>query len=302
MKTILSILPAFYAGNIQPGTLTSSCLLDGTVHVDFAYEPADMNLGYAFVGASNSTTCGHGSNQVSITKTDDSAGTWRITYNRNTCGFEGDVFMANTTVSFSDGRQSGSNFLAMRRQAIDVVCRYDTFYKVEFNFDIDKTLEEYDATAFTSGGLQFRLDGFSDAERTSDLSTEVLYTGTPVYLTLSAVVAPELVSKLNFAPSKCVFRKTGGGEQSYTLFDATVNNCEQGFADLDFNLDFQVGDRTWDISYKLFTFGQDVASNYNIECDVFACYTADGMEPCRAVAEQCDDNYSDNVELWSPSP
>jgi len=300
MRTILSFLPAFFAGNIQPGTLTSSCSLDGTVQVDFAYEPVDMNLDFAFVGASNSTTCGHGSNQVSLSKIDNSAGTWRITYNRNTCGYEVDVFMANTTVTFSEGRQSGSTFLAMRRQAIDVICRFDTFYKVEYDFEVNKTLEEYDATAFTNGGLQFRLSGFSDAERTFDLSTEVLYTGTPVYLTLSAVVAPELISKLNFAPSKCVFRKTGEIDQSYTLFDSTVNSCDQAFADLDFDLEFQASDRTWDMSYKLFTFGEDTASNYNIECDVFACYTADGMEPCRAVAEQCDDNYSDNENLWSP--
>jgi len=301
MKNILTLLPAFYAGNIQPGTLTSTCSLDGTVQVDFAYEPADMALDYAFVGESNSTTCGHGSNQVSLSKIDNTAGTWRITYNRNTCGFEGDIMMANTTVSFSDGRQSGSNFLAMRRQAIDVVCRYDTFYTVQYDFSLNKTLEEYDATAFTSGGLQFRLNGFSDAARTSDLSTETLYSGTPVYLTLSAVVAPELVSQLNFAPSKCVFRKTGEINQSFTLFESTVNNCDQGFTDLDFSLDFQASDRTWDISYRLFTFGEDSASAYSIECDVFACYTADGMEACRAVAEQCDDNYSDNEDLWSPS-
>jgi len=210
--------------------------------------------------------------------------------------------MANTTVSFSDGRQSGSDFLALRRQQIDVVCRFDTFYTVQYDFSMNKTLEQYDATAFSSGGLQFRLNGFSDAARTTDLSGEALYTGTPVYLTLSPVVAPELVSKLNFAPSRCVFRKTGGVDQSFTLFESTVNSCNQDWAALDFNLDFQASDRTWDISYKLFTFGEDVASTYTIECDVHACYTADGMETCRAIAEQCDDNYSDNVGLWSPSP
>ena len=44
----------------------------------------------------------------------------------------------------------------------------------------------------------------------------------------------------------------------------------------------------------------DTASFYTIECDVYACYTADGMEPCRAIAEQCDDNYGDNFGLWYP--
>ena len=262
MRNILSFIPALCAGNIKPGTLQSSCSLDGTVNIDFAYEPADTDLNFAFVGESNSTTCGHGTNQVSLSKTDSSAGTWRITYNRHTCGYDGDIFMANTTVSFSEGKQSGSNFLALRRQTIDVVCRFDTVYKVEYDFSMNKTLEEYDATAFTSGGLQFRLDGFSDAERTNDLSDEALYSGTPVYLTLSAVVAPELLPKLNFAPSKCVFRKKGDFDQSFTLFEAVVNNCGQGFDDLEFELDFQASDRTWDMSYRLFTFGEDTQALY----------------------------------------
>ena len=303
MKHLAYLIPAFYAGNIQPGSLTASCSLNGDVQVDFTYEPADMALDFAFVGASNSTTCGHGTNSVALTKTDDSSGVWRITYNRNTCGYEGDIFKANTTVSFSEGRNTGVNFLALRRQTIDVVCAYENFHSVQFDFSMNKTLEEYDATAMTSGGLQFRLDAFSDAERQTELSVDTLYSGTPVYLSLSAVVAEDLRTQLTFAPSRCVFSKIDetGTDQSFTLFESSLNNCDQAFPELAFSLDFRAEDRIWDISYKLFTFGENVASSYILDCDVLACYTADGMEPCRVVAEQCDNDYNDNVDIWSPS-
>ena len=198
--------------------------------------------------------------------------------------------MSNTTVSFSEGVQSGSNFLAIRRQSIDVVCRFDNFYTVRYDFSMNKTIEEYAANAQTNGGLQFRLDGFSDAERQNELGSEALYTGTPIYLTLSADVADELRPKLKYAPSKCVFRKKESVDQSFTLFDYTQNNCDQEYSALDFSLDFQ-DDKTWDIRYKLFTFGTDFASTYALECDIYACYTDGGMEQCRAVAEQCDKNY-----------
>ena len=36
-------------------------------------------------------------------------------------------------------------------------------------FSLNKTLEEYDATAMTSGGLQFRMDVYNDAERQNEL-------------------------------------------------------------------------------------------------------------------------------------
>ena len=95
MKRIFTLFPALFAGNIRPGTLRSSCSLNGNVQIDFSYEPADMNLGFAFVGTSNSTTCGHGTNQLSLTKTDDQAGTWKINYNQKTCGYDGDIMMHN---------------------------------------------------------------------------------------------------------------------------------------------------------------------------------------------------------------
>jgi len=302
MRHFAYLIPALYAGNIQPGSLSATCSLNGDVQVDFSYEPAEMNLDYVFVGESNSTTCGHGTNLVTLTKTDDSAGVWRISYNRNTCGYEGDIFMANTTVSFSEGRSTGSHFLALKRQTVDVVCAYENFHSVQFDFSMNKTLEEYDATASTSGGLQFRLDAFSDAERQTELSLDTLYSGTQVYLSLSAVVAEDLRSQLNFAPSKCVFSKIDetGADQSFTLFESTENNCGQTFPELGFSLDFRAADRIWDISYKLFTFGENVASSYRLDCDVLACYTADGMEPCRVVAEQCDDEYNENIDIWSP--
>ena len=208
--------------------------------------------------------------------------------------------MSNTTVSFSDGRISGQNFLAMKRQTISVVCRFDRVQSVEYDFSLQKYLKEYDATAFTSGGLQFRLDAFSDSERKMALAVDTLYTGTPVYLSLSAVVAPELHSKLTFAPTRCVFKKTGVADQNFTLFEYNQNNCGQSFEEMEFEIDFRKNDRTWDISYKLFTFGENVASSYSLQCDVISCYTTDGMEPCRLVAETCDRDYTDNFNIWSP--
>ena len=80
MKRLILVIPAFYSGIIQPGSLSSSCSLDGNVQVDFSYEPADTDLDYAYVGAADSTSCGLGSGQVVLTKIDESDGTWRITY------------------------------------------------------------------------------------------------------------------------------------------------------------------------------------------------------------------------------
>ena len=116
MKRLIFVIPAFYTGIIQPGSLSSSCSLDGNVQVDFSYEPADTDLDSAFVGAADSTgciflkiqllkyelsnhyftivftnyeyntkntpctSCGLGSGQVALTKIDESDGTWRITY------------------------------------------------------------------------------------------------------------------------------------------------------------------------------------------------------------------------------
>merc|ERR1711988_1741707 len=134
---------------------------NGNVQIDFNYEPADMALDHAFVEASNSyffNSCGYENNQVLLTQISPNEGKWRITYNRNNCGYEGDLMMANTTVYFSEGRRSGSDFLVMKRQKIDVVCRYDSFYTVEFDFGMNKTLEKYASTALTSGGIEFRLD------------------------------------------------------------------------------------------------------------------------------------------------
>ena len=80
MKRLIFLIPAFYTGNIQPGSLSSSCSLDGTVQVDFSYEPADMDLDFAYVGSSESPSCGLGSGQVALSKVDESDGAWRIIY------------------------------------------------------------------------------------------------------------------------------------------------------------------------------------------------------------------------------
>ena len=50
MKRLIFVIPAFYTGIIQPGSLSSSCSLDGNVQVDFSYEPADTDLDYPYVG------------------------------------------------------------------------------------------------------------------------------------------------------------------------------------------------------------------------------------------------------------
>ena len=232
----------------------------------------------------------------------DPFGTWSIMYNYNTCGHTSDGVTTNTTVSFSEGRETGTNFLALERQTIDVVCTFETFYKVEYEFAMDKTLETHDDNS-VAGGIQFRMDAFSDAEKTTELDLDNLFSGTQVYLSLFPVVADEMMSIMTFAPTKCVFTKTEENvdDISFTLFESSENNCDQIYPELGFSLDFRAADQVWDISYKLFTFGENEASTYKLECDVVACYSTDGTETCREVAEQCDNDYSENVEFWSPS-
>lgn len=79
-------------GNIQAGSLQSNCNLNGQTEITFNYEPADVDLGFAFVGASNSTTCGHGTNRATLTKTNDQLGSYSLTFDRFYCGYEGDIF------------------------------------------------------------------------------------------------------------------------------------------------------------------------------------------------------------------
>ena len=93
MKELIFVIPAFYTGIIQPGSLSSSCSLDGNVQVDFSYEPADTDLDYAYVGSADSGFCGLESGQVALTKIDENDGTWRITYKPDRHHFhEGEKF------------------------------------------------------------------------------------------------------------------------------------------------------------------------------------------------------------------
>ena len=119
-------------------------------------------------------------------------------------------------------------------------------------------------------GIQFKMDAFSDAERSTDLDLDNLFSGTQAYLSLIPVVADELKSIMTFAPTKCVFTKTEENVDgiSFTLFESSENNCDQIYPELGFSLDFRAADQVWDISYKLFTFGENEASTYKLECDV----------------------------------
>ena len=137
------------------------------------------------------------------------------------------------------------------------------------------------------------------AEHTTPLSTDLLFSGTPVYMTISSSVPLEMTEKFKFTPHKCVFLKSPG-DQSFTLFDKNINQCQQEWEQLDFELDFISSDRTWDFTYKLFTFGENTFSEYRLECDIYACYDgSDNNEDCRSTAEVCDDDFQDNVSIWN---
>ena len=289
-------------GSIRPGSLTSSCYLNGTVQLEFEYQPIDAELDQAFVNSSNSTKCGRNSENVILTKIDNSLGKWRIVYDRNSCGYEGDSVMSNTTLYFSQGFKTGSDFLAIRRQAIKVVCRFETFHTVEYDFSAQKTEETYNTTAYTSSGIQFKLKVFSDAVRKTELVKESLMSGTPIYITLSSSISPE-ISNLTFAPSSCVFKQTGGKkDQSYTLFEAGKNNCDQPVSDLEFALDFRRSNFTWEFQYRLFTFGDSLyGSSYKLSCGINACFSENWYDSCDEIAKQCDNNYANNEEFWSQS-
>jgi len=302
-----SLFATALGGNIQAGSLQSNCNLNGQTEITFNYEPADVDLGFAFVGASNSTTCGHGTNRATLTKTNDQLGSYSLTFDRFYCGYDGDVFRQETEVSFSEGKVDGNNFLALRRQRIGVTCDFGRSQTVRYEFNMEKTLEEYDASAQSTGGIVFTMEGYTDTERSSPLDPSiVLYTGTPVYMTIKADVNENLRDSLLYAPRQCSFFKTDvdgvSNRQTFQLFDSNVNQCQQGFADLEFDLQFQPADRTWDLTYKLFTFGENVMSQYILECDLFACYAGSGNnDQCKGIAEVCDDNYADNSDIWNPS-
>jgi len=301
-----SLFATALGGNIQAGSLKSNCNLNGQTEVVFNYEPADADLGFAFVGASNSTTCGHGTNQATLTKTNDQLGSYSLTFDRFYCGYDGDVFRQETEVSFSEGKVDGSNFLALRRQRIGVTCDFGMSQTVRYDFNMEKTLEEYDATATSTGGIVFAMEGYTDAERTSPLDPSVvLYTGTPVFMTIKADVNENLRDSLLYVPRQCSFFKTDSdgvsNRQTFQLFDHNVDQCQQAFTDLAFDLQFQPADRTWDLTYKLFTFGENVQSQYTLECDLYACYSGSGnSDQCKGIAQVCDDDYDANSDIWDP--
>merc|ERR1711912_75968 len=108
--------------------------------------------------------------------------------------------------------------------------------------------------------------------------------------------------QFRFAPYKCTFKTEdfdGSSGKSFVLFDASVNSCQQEFSPLKFSLSYKPNEKSWDLSYVLFLFNGQVDSRYTLECDVNTCYNNDVMENCQAVAEICDQSYSQNSGLWS---
>jgi len=156
--------------------------------------------------------------------------------------------------------------------------------------------------SISDGGFVFALKGYIDANRTTEIIPTQLASGSKVYMSLTASVPSEMEDSFRFTPNKCTFKAVSSDESvqnSFVLFDATVNSCQQEFSSLQFSLTYDSDKKSWDFSYLLFLFNGDVVSRYILECDVNACYGDEGMQTCKNVAEKCDSNYSENTNLWS---
>ena len=192
--------------------------------------------------------------------------------------------------------------MALGRQKLRKICDFSYGHKAQFNFAMQK--KEHTSTVQNHtviGGIIFSLEGFLEPEHITPITADILYSGEPVYMTIKSSVPAEMTDKFKFTPHKCLFIKSPG-DQIFTLFDKTVNQCQQEWSELDFQLDFQASDRTWNFSYRLFTFGENTFSKYRLECDIYACYDgSDNNEDCRSTAALCDDDYQDNADIWRPS-
>ena len=148
------------------------------------------------------------------------------------------------------------------------------------------------------GGIVFKTQAWTDPDHTFPVSgTSVLYSSDKIYVRISHEVS-EFLTGFVFAPWRCVFKSNL--DQEYTLFHVNENNCRNEFDELEFDMKYQT-DGSWDISYRLFTFGENTASLYSLVCDLSACYDGqDNHETCRQIAESCDEDYDENFTVWNP--
>ena len=136
-----------------------------------------------------------------------------------------------------------------------------------------KRVHHVDSTS--DGGIVFALQGYTDAEKTTEIVPTELASGTKVYMSLTASVPSEMEDSFRFTPNKCTFKAVSSDESeinSFVLFDANVNSCQQQFSSLQFSLSFDSNAKSWDFSYLLFLFNGDVVSRYILECEVNACH------------------------------
>merc|ERR1712110_584559 len=290
---LVNFLPIAYVLSeyIVPDSLSSRCHPDGLVEIYFEYEPADAYLDNVSVG-----NCPAGSAEIGFQQSDNS---YVLTFNTENCSNDTDSLRQEIDVHFSQGIVSSSGFLAMKQHKIRKVCDFSYGHKVIFDFSIEKTDTVHDDPTAT-GGIIFQTSGYTDYAKTIAINSDTeLFTGQQVWMNIQPVVAPEIEETFNFTPQKCVFRNT---EQSFTLFDASINDCQQEFADLNFSLTYDKDTKTWCVTYKLFTFGENTFNEYFLECDVYACYDGtENSDQCAATAEVCDPNYEDNSSIWNPS-
>jgi len=218
---------------------------------------------------------------------------------------------SSTEFRFSTGLgEEDGVFLNLRGHIIPAKCTFQDSYVVEYNFGQIQAVDEGEPKG-TESGVTFRMDAYSDSDRTSKTDSDVSAAGDMTYVTISP--DRDLPKGLSYAPVECKLVETAADctenceLNSFTLFNPPAKSCASSTEMVKFNMLYNNADSTWDFEFMLFVFDQFNLNNYNLVCNINVCHTSGNpTDTCNAVAKSCLSNpenffkecqYSENLNL-----